>query len=147
MFFYVVLFIAGLIVAVIIPLLYHFVTGAGMAIYEAVLPSSYRPSKARKNSDPEQSRSEDVFIPMGMINRETRAILASVDNKPSKVELQFSGDNSYTGPRKVYSAPSTSRVQAWTRVQADARSAPLTREDRLTDVGKVYKVTRRKTLR
>ena len=140
MFFYVVLFIVGLAVAVIVPLLYHFFTGASLVIYENFLPASYRASKARKKSDSKQ-RSEDVFVPMGMISRETRAILACVDNKPSKVELQFSGDNSYAGPRKMYSAPSMSRVQAGTR------GAPLTREDRLTDVGKVYKVSRRKTSR
>jgi hypothetical protein len=141
------LFLASLILAVIIPLLYHFFTGAGLAIYENVLPSAYRMFKARKNSGPAQSCSEDVFIPMGMISRETRAILASTDNKPSKVELQFSGDNSYAGPRKMYSAPSTSRVQALARVRAETGRAPLTREDRLTDVGKVYKVTRRKASR
>lgn len=139
MFLYVVLFIVGLIVAVIIPLLYHFFTGAGLAIYETVLPHSHRISKARKNSVPDQSRREDVFIPMGMINRETRAILAWADNKPSKVELQFSGDNSCAGTRKMYSAPS--------RVHAGTRDAPLTREDRITDVGKVYKVTRREASR
>jgi len=135
MFLYVMLLIVGLIVAVIIPLLYHFITGAGLSMYETMLHLPDRVTKARQKSDPGQSSYEDLPIPMGMISRDTRALLACVDNKPSKVELQFRGDNSYDGPRKVYSAPS--------RVEAGTQARPLIREDRRTDVGKAYKVTRR----
>jgi len=139
MFLYIVLLITSLVTAAIIPLLYHLFTGAGMASYESVIPPSKRGFYGRLKIDPKYSIDEEMPIPLGLVNRETHGILAWANSTSKKVELQFSGDNSYNGPRKVFSAPLQAKVQM--------QASRFHREEKRTDVGSAYKVTRRSGIR
>ena len=138
MLFYTALFIACLIIAVIVPVLYHLFTDAGSAFCESINPDSHKWSNSFRKKEPKDTGKNEMPVPAGLVNNEVRGILAFSGIDQLKVSHQFGGDNSYSGPGRVYAAP----PQLITQTQ----SPRIIRKDRITDYGSSYKVTRKVTV-
>jgi len=119
MFFYTVLIVASLIVAVAIPLIYFIFTSAGKAIYRNTVPPA-------KDVTP---------VSPGLANHETRATLVWTTSGQQRVTQPMNGNNPLHSPRKVYATPPQAKAQM--------QSPWLCREEKSSAVGKVYKVSRR----
>lgn len=135
MLFYTVLLIACLITAVVIPVLYHLFTDAGTALSESAQPGSHKGSNGFRKKEPVDTSKDELPIPAGLVSNEVRGILAFTGVDQLKVSHQFSGDNSCSGPGRVYSAPP--------QLIAQTQGIRIIRKDRITDYGSSYKVTRK----
>jgi len=118
MFFYTVLIVASLIVAVAIPLIYYIFTSAGKAISKATVPPA----------------EDNTTVSPGLVNHETRATLAWTTSGWQRVTHPLSVDNSHNSPRRVNAPP---------QAKAQMQSPWLCREEKSSAVGKAYKVSRR----
>jgi len=137
MFFYSTLIVASLITAAVITLLYYLFSSAGTVIYKSVVPCSEKGSICHLKTNLKRSLYSQTSTPRGMTDDESPGMMAWVSTGQPSVTDELNEGNCIYNPQKVYS--SQPRAKAW------KQSTPLLRENKLSDFGKAYKVTRQVT--
>ena len=136
MFFYIAIFIACVIAAIIIPWLFRLISGAGKAVQRSVLPGAEKGPVSHLNISPVYAGNNGASTPWDLVSYNESTALARVRAKRLAAERNTAKNNSYIGPRNEYSAPLHTDV-----------NLPVTgwinREDKPSKDGTSYKVTRR----
>lgn len=129
MLFYTTIFVICLIAAVVLPWLYHLISGVGTTIHRAIRPDSDK----GPTSHLETSQVRNGAVPWDL---HAPRVIAREYGVRTKADGRIGEDNSYYGPRNSYSelAPSKTRMpnDGW-----------IHREDKTALIGNTYKVTRR----
>ncbi len=137
MFFYSVLIVASLITAAVITLLYYLFSSAGTVIYKSVVPCSGKGSICHLKTNLKRTLYSHTSTPKGLVNDDSPGMMAWVSTGQPNATDELNGNKSFYSPQKIYSSQS--------RAISRKQSVPLLRENKLSDFGKAYKVTRQVT--